>query len=302
MRHIYLFIALFFLCPFSNAQENLGFEEWSDGNPDSWDFFFLFNEPFHLNDAIRATGGTYSELPVQEAESAKEGNKALKLVSISLTDSDEDGEYAGFVGQIFEIDKAVAEVRFYYRSNVPEGDTAAASITIYDDDGEFDLEGKNMLAYGGVFITGVQDEWTEVTMPLEKIKDGVPMTAAINFASSNDLMNAGVFVGEITVGSTFEVDDVRIFYDNTTESKNAISENLIKVYPNPTTEFLNIELKEIPDAVFMLYANDGTLILNQNLVMGTNNIALDSPSSGIYFYKIKTVDDEIIKADKILIE
>lgn len=75
---------------------------------------------------------------------------------------------------------------------------------------------------------------------------------------------------------------------------NSISKNSIKIYPNPATEFIGIEISENKqiEKVTILDIN-GKKIINQNNFQPTINV--NSFKSGTYFVVIKTTDEVLIQ-------
>ena len=80
----------------------------------------------------------------------------------------------------------------------------------------------------------------------------------------------------------------------------ALAENeVVKVYPNPTSNIVNISLPN-DEAILLVYDLTGRLVLEQNLVSGSNTVDVNSLNAGIYQSKIVS-RNTIISADKIVI-
>jgi hypothetical protein len=67
---------------------------------------------------------------------------------------------------------------------------------------------------------------------------------------------------------------------------NAQSE-VIKIYPNPVSNLLTIDLTNADDYLFLLYDLNGQLLLNKSLTDKKNTIELNKTVPGIYVYSIK---------------
>jgi len=73
-------------------------------------------------------------------------------------------------------------------------------------------------------------------------------------------------------------------------STNSISVN---IYPNPTTEVLNIEIEEMEHGTIRIYSVNGSLV-KEDVLNGTHNsINVNAFNNGNYFYTISCGDKEI---------
>jgi hypothetical protein len=88
------------------------------------------------------------------------------------------------------------------------------------------------------------------------------------------------------------------------KSENLKSQENIQVFPNPTTDVLNIDLSSFIDQEvnIRLYNNLGQLVINQNIDRLNDNIKqldVSTLSSGSYHLQLK-IDDQIF-SEKVLI-
>ena len=67
----------------------------------------------------------------------------------------------------------------------------------------------------------------------------------------------------------------------------------IEIFPNPTTDFLNIETEEITNGTISIYSVNGSLVKEDVLNGSHNSINVNALSNGNYFYKISCGDKEI---------
>lgn len=65
------------------------------------------------------------------------------------------------------------------------------------------------------------------------------------------------------------------------------------VYPNPTTDYLNIEMEEMGEATLRIYSVNGSLVKEYVLTASHNSINVNAFSNGNYFYTISCGDKEI---------
>ena len=73
-----------------------------------------------------------------------------------------------------------------------------------------------------------------------------------------------------------------------------------KVYPNPTSEYVNLEMPYAFDYVFELYDINGKRLLEQQKTNKVERINLSSFTKGVYLIKLKTQIDR--KEFKLVIE
>ncbi|MBI4645637.1 MAG: T9SS type A sorting domain-containing protein [Bacteroidia bacterium] len=121
-----------------------------------------------------------------------------------------------------------------------------------------------------------------------------------------DTINADtIFVGgghPTWMCAYYYIDEVLVMLDTTTHvnlSESKLSQ--IKIYPNPTKEFIYIETKGYYEEVgFELYDIYNTLVLKQNLQnKKIQRISLQSIRAGVYFYRI-TSETNIIENGKLV--
>ena len=154
----------------------------------------------------------------------------------------------------------------------------------------FSVNGKGYIGTGDDFSSGTNyaDMWeyTPETDTWVQIEDfsGVPR----RYLTSVVIENVA-YVGTGTSGTNFN-DFWR--FDAPLSIKNQIIENIsLTVYPNPSVDFITIQLNEISSLInyenlwINIYSIDGKLIKNQNLAQTTTFTKQDF-ESGIYTYQI----------------
>lgn len=65
------------------------------------------------------------------------------------------------------------------------------------------------------------------------------------------------------------------------------------IYPNPTSDFLNIEMEEMGEATLRIYSVNGSLVKEDVLSGSHNSINVNALGNGNYFYTISCGDKEI---------
>jgi hypothetical protein len=107
-----------------------------------------------------------------------------------------------------------------------------------------------------------------------------------------------------TINNTLTVDQgflAAASSNSTLSIEDQILSNAIKVYPNPVTDKLHIDLKNISGTVRVnIYNMTGKLLVNKNLNTQQNNLHLGNLSNGIYLVNLHFSDYKVIKSFKII--
>ena len=110
--------------------------------------------------------------------------------------------------------------------------------------------------------------------------------------------------GKILVAGYFQNTAINYAIARLLNSDNATlntSENLktkTQIYPNPFTEILNISSENI--GVVQFFDTSGKLVATEKLSKGKNSFKKSTLKSGVYIYKIKNTNGEIISSGKII--
>ncbi len=80
-----------------------------------------------------------------------------------------------------------------------------------------------------------------------------------------------------------------------------LSENSVKVFPNPSTGTFTVSLTEDISGRFYVYNNLGQLMFEQKLDGDKTTISLSENSSGVCFYKFITRDKKVITGKMVLV-
>jgi hypothetical protein len=65
------------------------------------------------------------------------------------------------------------------------------------------------------------------------------------------------------------------------------------IYPNPTTDFLNIEIEDLTDGTISIFSVNGSLVKEEKLNGTHNSINVSTLRNGNYFFRISCGDKEI---------
>lgn len=68
-----------------------------------------------------------------------------------------------------------------------------------------------------------------------------------------------------------------------------------KIYPNPATSNVTIDLLSIDDSSVEVYNSNGQKVLGKKLEAYSNDIAIDILSPGIYFFKVNTSQGSVVR-------
>ena len=97
------------------------------------------------------------------------------------------------------------------------------------------------------------------------------------------------------------LDSVDVNIVNTVDLPELNDESIL-AYPNPTIDFLNIEIPNISnDNLFLLFDILGKKVYSTKLYFPVNNVDLRHLKSGIYSYKISNVN-QLLKSDKLILK
>ena len=105
------------------------------------------------------------------------------------------------------------------------------------------------------------------------------------------LTSSDVGMFGINTPTYFCVDNIEL--DETTSTDNVLS-STVKVYPNPTTDFVSIDIANIVEANISIYSTSGQLLITKK-ILGKSNIDISNLNKGIYIAKITTEQGSIMK-------
>ncbi|MCB2195914.1 MAG: T9SS type A sorting domain-containing protein [Bacteroidetes bacterium] len=117
-------------------------------------------------------------------------------------------------------------------------------------------------------------------------------------------------LGELAI-ETFETSDIILTqgfqqgYFEVTSVGEPLSNNFdLKVFPNPATEYVMVELQsdEIKDGIIQMYDMNGRLVYNEkfNVTQGPNRIELSDLSSSQYILKVSNSSGEVLQTFKLI--
>lgn len=130
---------------------------------------------------------------------------------------------------------------------------------------------------------------------------------AINYRNSNAvvtalwIMSASADATTHNVGSTIWIDDL----GTANASGLRVSEQSkpdVAVYPNPATNYLQINNAAATKAIITLFDVTGRKVVTQSLVNTLNTVDVAELHSGLYIYSITDENNKVIKTGKVTIQ
>ena len=84
-----------------------------------------------------------------------------------------------------------------------------------------------------------------------------------------------------------------IRYEDHETSCTVLENAKVKIYPNPTIDFFNIETEDLSKGTIRIYSVNGSLVKEESLEGSYNSINVNALQSGNYFFRISCGDKEI---------
>jgi len=151
----------------------------------------------------------------------------------------------------------------------------------------------NLLSYS---CTG--SDW-ETTVPiLLQPSDSSWMKPSFTFSNGAGTATIRYFI--LHKGNAL-LDSVDVHIVNTVDLTELNDESIL-AYPNPTIDFLNVEISNVSnDNLFLLFDILGKKVFSAKLYLSVNNVDLRHLKSGIYSYQISD-GNQLLKSDKLILK
>lgn len=286
MKKIILILAIAFFgkTSFSQNFANPSFENWANvgagfyQDPSSWQT---------LNALAFFVCG---EANVLKSSDAQTGNWSVELHTLPTVDNQAIG-FPGIMTQSMAINSRPDKLGGFFKFSSPNlGDEAVIVITAtrYNS-----ATGQTEFIGNGAATFEPQNTFAqfEVELVYDPTYAGInPDSVSVTFISSS----ATDVDDEYLPGGIFTVDNINLSY--LTNSTPKIADNLVKIFPIPANDFLNIETdKSLENVEFSIIDLNGKLLINTPIP--TIDVANFKP--GIYILQVKSNDAILNK--KILI-
>lgn len=239
----------------------------------------------------------------QETTAPITGTKSALIESIDDVEAatligSSEPKTSGFAQQRYKgaalAGKTPADFDFTFKYTfAPTGvDTAFAIVTVADST----VTGAAGILYQGIMIipaavttatTGTITTWLNGPSPTGLTANRVTIIFGSSLSNWYDDAPA-------QVGSKFIVDDVALTFNSNSVDEASIATS--KVYPNPVSSVLNVEILNAEATSIAIYSLDGSLVKSEKLngVSGTVNV--EDLKSGIYLYTISTKEGSVIQS------
>ena len=211
----------------------------------------------------------------------------VQLNTINNTSSCSVGGYANYVSTSTNLIKGNQYSITVTPGSVYTNDEIAVWID-YNNDSDFSDAGEQV----GYVLVGTG--WSNVftfTVPTTAVSSAVRMRVRISFSTDGAIVPCG----QSTYG---EVEDYTV---NITTSGVGLSENdlsAITIYPNPSSDILNIDLSSANEEVQSIFLVDITGKLIQTIDVYENallKLNLSSFASGLYYIKISSASNTVVR-------
>lgn len=274
--------------------DNTGLESWDEeqfyDNP-SGDFWDTPNKTLDL------VFGVGIDPSVERTTDAHSGSYAAKIITRTWFGQLASGTlFSGFFDSgvvLTDPDNSVKfgkpftdrpdEFSYWYKYEPVQGDSAEIYTYLTKWNGTSqDTVGR---AYTKVY--DAVSDYTQKVIPFEYSSTEDPDSITIVFASS---ARGDIFQGQS--GNTLYIDDVELYYCLTNTSQPFMSENQVKVYPNPAiNDFVNFSLEQpIQSGKLLVFTNDGKNVLSTSFEGDNYQVSVSNWTQGVYRYSI--IDEE----------
>jgi len=259
---------------FSQEIENAGFEAWTNGNPDNWD---TSNEDIAMFQAVAITA---------DSENPKEGTTALMAKTTATAfftmsgivcngfyegPNPVNGEVETIKGEPFSY-RADALALWYKCLPMP-ADSAYFGIHFF--------KAGELIGKGEFVQKDTVAEWTLLNIPISWTSEAFPDTMLILMKSSYGTTNER---GNAVAGSTLWVDNLQL--QNITGIR-PLSENIERVYPNPFSNELFIELETESETNISVYDINGRKVFSKQ-IMYSGKLNTQFLKKGFYVLEVSS--------------
>lgn len=267
---------------------NFDFELWTDvgdwEDPDGW---YTLNADYNGDpETVKLTEDAYSGLSAVRMENEKDDNNVVvraMLLSGNSGLSDNPG---------FPFEKRPYSLDGYFMYSPNNNDSCYVFVYLT----RFNTTTQSRETIGsGMFSSG------------DELEEYIPFSAPINYTSSEfpDSAYIVIYAGKLNGpkdGSRLYIDALTFNETTTTGIAPAVYSQEVSLYPNPASGHFHIKQSNNPVAgVILIYDFTGTL--QKSVALGKENatVNVSDMKEGIYFYELKNVNGELMKAGKVII-
>lgn len=287
MKKILLSLGVVLTSISMNAQvQNGNLETWAAGEPSNWTYDFGGTTGVQpgTNNFLTAYGEAATTK--QLTGSAAAGSTGISALLETVNATNAQVIAAGFakingilLGE-WPYTSTPATVAFDYIAQPAVDDTAFVQVIFYD-------AGGNVLggAAKGWLNSQSTTSWANISLPIVYQTAGTVAKIEIYATSSQTDDNTPV------TGSKLSIDN---FVLNGT---NGVSENLadlIKVFPNPANDVLNVSINGTIETVSII-GMDGKVVSSTLVNNTSTSVNVADLKAGVYFYEVKTANGATVR-------
>ncbi|MEP7263806.1 MAG: T9SS type A sorting domain-containing protein [Bacteroidota bacterium] len=165
---------------------------------------------------------------------------------------------------------------FYYKYFPVNGDSAYASITLWDSTG-------NQLGEGIAIITTSSSVYTLISAPINYIMSGD--VAFYSFFISN-FYTADPGSRQPGFGTRLLVDNIQFNFASTSVNEENNNNQFINIYPNPSQDYITINSGIIQTTPYKIRNMFGQLVMEGKLETPSETISLQNLDAGVYYIEM----------------
>lgn len=298
-QKIFILSFLVLSCTFAKSQDipNSSFENWSGNFPSSW---VSYETLMNISDAIWIerdtnfrTSGISSVLLTSDTFLAASESAVIPATLMLGTVHHTVGSEQAYVSPITYKHKPDT-LQFDYRY-LPASATDSASF-------QFIFSNADSILLNLSETLNAQANWQTKTVVLTSLYSSSTLKPDSLFAQFRSSAKSN----DAQLGSRLWVDNIRLRIDSSalpSSISTPFPDDEIAVYPNPTSEFLFIDLNEkYANSELAILDLQGKILLKQKAVFGKNKINLLVFSDGLYILRVHFGDSQKVAHKRILIE
>lgn len=285
--------------------ENGSFENWVDDFDAQGNFVYEeLGGYWATNNLVSTINSETTPFVLPETERVQQGSRAIRLQSGFLVGFGGGIPVGGLVGVGgFELNIANQFESYIEGKPFTSRPTALTGYYIYepvdiDDEGTIINDECEIYTYLTKWNSGKRDtlgvayfssketfnDYQYLEIPFDYYSEATPDTMFTVFATSKaaapPLYHAGI-------GTVLIVDNFNFSYDPVGIAAPIVPLYDMNIYPNPTTDFIQLDIDHNTLLDFALFGIDGKVVLESIISTQQHNIDVRDLASGTYIYQIK---------------
>ncbi len=262
-----------------------GFENWSSGNcgePAGWSTVNGSTSVLGLCTAQRETADPYAGSSALKIQTGQLGFPIFQTVPGLVSNGTINIQSQSVSGGVPFTERPTAFTGWYKATPVNNDTYSMIAVLINEISGD---------TIGAAIFEGTAtvSEWTQFTVAVDYFSQDTPTLLQINlFASDpNNPRN----------GSTVYFDELD--YQSMTVGSNELSENHVKIYPNPAVSEVFVDVGVIGNATISIYNMLGRKMMDEQLTTSRNRLDLNSLAAGAYVWQLTSTDGKLVQSGRL---